>query len=90
MINKTKRFLVISFSCIILLCIGVFIWVAKTMSHTSEESISEIGLIYMSEMNRQLQQKFTAVMDLRLEQVQGLSLIHILDTVQTLAVVTDT
>ena len=43
------------------------------MSRRSEASISEIGAIYMGEMNRQLQQKFTAIVELRLSQVKGIT-----------------
>ncbi|MCI8506776.1 MAG: response regulator [Lachnospiraceae bacterium] len=72
MIRKPKKFLVTSFTCLIILCIGVFFWVSYTMSKRSEVSISEIGSIYMSEMNRQLQQKFTAIIELKLSQVNGI------------------
>ena len=73
MIQKPKKFLLISFTSLILLCIGVFSWVAFSMSRRSEASISEIGAIYMGEMNRQLQQKFTAIVELRLSQVKGIT-----------------
>ena len=72
MIQKPKKFLVVSFTCLILLCVVVFFGVAVVMSQRSEASISEIGAIYMGEMNKQLQQKFTAVIDLRLSQVKGI------------------
>ena len=71
MYGKTKQFLVISFSGAIVLCILIFLWVSATISQRSEASISDIGTIYMSEMNRQLQQKFSAVVNLRLQQVVG-------------------
>lgn len=70
--KKTKRFLIISFSCLILLCIGALAWLLSTMGQKSGATISEVGEIYMSEVNRQLQQKFTAVADLRISQVQGI------------------
>ncbi len=72
MIQKPKKFLVASFICLILLCIVVFLWVSVRMSQRSEDSITEIGSIYMAEMNRQIEQKFSAIMDLRLSQVQGI------------------
>lgn len=53
------------------LCIIIFIWVFSTMSKKSRESISEIGMIYMSEMSKQLQQKFDGLVTLRLSQVEG-------------------
>ncbi len=72
MLQKPKKFLVASFSYLILLCIVVFLWVSLRMSQRSEDSITEIGSIYMAEMNRQIEQKFAAIMDLRLAQVQGI------------------
>ncbi len=73
MIQKPKKYLVTSFIGLIFLCIVVFSWTAFTMSRRSEASISEIGAIYMAEMSRQLQQKFTAIVDLRLSQVNGIT-----------------
>ena len=72
MFQKTKKFLWFSFSALILLCIVMFSWVMISMSQRSEETVSEIGNIYMSEMNRQLQQKFTTVINLHLEQLEGI------------------
>ncbi len=72
MFDRTKRFLLASFMGLVLLCIAVFTWVAGDMGQRSEASLSDIGMIYMSEMNKQLQQKFAAVIDLRLSQVEGI------------------
>lgn len=72
MFNKTKKFLIISFSCLALLCIIIFSWVGTTMSGKSAEAINEIGKIYMSEMSKQLQQKFDAIMELQLSRLDGL------------------
>ena len=72
MFQKTKKFLWFSFSALILLCIVMFSWVMISMSQRSEETVNEIGNIYMSEMNRQLQQKFTTVINLHLEQLEGI------------------
>lgn len=71
MFQKTRRFLVISFTCLAILCIVVFLWVGTTIGQKSEDAVSEIGEIYMSEMSRQLQQKFTAIIDSRFSQVEG-------------------
>ena len=54
------------------LCIIIFAWVFSTMSRKSRESISEIGMIYMSEMSKQLQQKFEGIITLRVSQVEGI------------------
>ncbi|MDE5679051.1 MAG: response regulator, partial [Lachnospiraceae bacterium] len=42
------------------------------MSSKSEGAISDIGDIYMSEMNKQMQQKFDSVIMLRISQIQGI------------------
>ena len=72
MIGKTRKFLLISLSCMILLCIAVFTWIVSFMSRKSEGAISEVGMIYMSEMSTQYQQKFSAIVELWLSQVEGI------------------
>lgn len=72
MFRQTKRFLFASACCLAVLCVTVFLWVSIYMSAKSEDAISEIGMIYMSEMSKQLQQKFEAVIDLRLSQAEGI------------------
>lgn len=72
MYKKAKSFLMMSFSCLVVLCIVIFLWVAFSMSGKSEEAINEIGKIYMSEMSMQLQQKFDAITALQISQVEGL------------------
>ena len=72
MFKKTKKFLWTSFVSLIILCIIIFVWLGIFMSRKSEEAISEIGKIYMSEMNKQLEEKFKAVTELRIEQIEGI------------------
>ncbi len=72
MFIRTKKFLWISFSSLIILSIAVFIWISISMTRKSEVAITEIGKIYMSEMNSQIQQKFKAIVELRLSQVEGI------------------
>lgn len=70
--NKINRFLFVSFIGGIIICILVFTWSTDAMSKKSDESISKIGELYMSELNRQLQQKFVTVIDLRKSRVEGI------------------
>ncbi len=72
MIGRTKKFLLLSLVGMLSLCIIIFAWVFSTMSRKSRESISEIGMIYMSEMSKQLQQKFEGIITLRVSQVEGI------------------
>lgn len=71
MMKQTKRFLLISLSCMLILLIAVFTWIISSMSRKSEGAIGDIGMIYMSEMSTQLKQKFNAVTDLWLSQLEG-------------------
>ena len=48
MVERTKKTLLVSFLCMILLCILVFVWLVSFMSRKSEATISDIGIIYMS------------------------------------------
>lgn len=67
-----KRFLRGSFVLVISVCAIVFLGLTHVMTQKTEESISEISKIYMSEINVQLQQKFYSIINLRLEQVEGI------------------
>lgn len=70
--KKIKKFLIWSFSCVIVICIVVFIWLVLFMSRKTKDTITEVSEIYMAEMNTQLQQKFQSIINLRLEQVDGI------------------
>lgn len=72
MLKQTKKVLIVCLICMTVLCSIVFTWVLTSMSGKSEEAITDIGRIYMSEMSKQLQQKFTAIIDLRMDQVEGI------------------
>ncbi len=61
-----------TFFIMILICIVVFLWLTLFMGHKTQESISEISRIYMEEMNIQLRQKFSSLISLRLQQVDGI------------------
>ena len=70
--KKIKNFLKCSFIFMIVICIVVFVWLTLYMSKKTGESIVEVSELYMSEMNIQLQQKFSSIIGLRLEQVEGI------------------
>lgn len=73
MFRKTKRFLFVSMSCLVLLCVLIFLWLSSTMTGKSEEAINDVGKIYMSEMSTQLQQKFDAITASWVSQVEGIA-----------------
>lgn len=72
MFKRTKRFLLISMCCLVLLGVLIFIWLSSAMTGKSEEAINEVGKIYMSEMSMQLQQKFDAITTSWISQVEGI------------------
>ena len=72
MFRQTKKVLIVSLTCMIILCSIVFAWILTSMSGKSQEAITDIGEIYMSEMSRQLKQKFSSILELRLSQVEGI------------------
>ena len=68
--NKTPlRFLMMSLIALSLLCVCIFSFLAFYMSRRSEDTISNVGKIYMSGMSQQISMHFETTMDLRLSQV---------------------
>ena len=72
MFNNTKKFLLTSVSCLVVLCIVIFVWLGSVMGGKSYNAINEVGSLYMSEMSTQLQQKFDAIIDLQVSRVEAL------------------
>lgn len=70
--KKIKNFLMSSFIGVIIICILVFVGLTLFMSQKTEHTIHNVSEIYMSEMNTQLQQKFTSIISLRLDQVEAI------------------
>lgn len=78
--KKIKNFLKRSFIAMIVICIVVFVWMTLYMSEKTEESIVDVSNIYLSEMNLQLQQKFSSIIALRINQVEGITVLTPPDT----------
>ncbi len=72
MTGKIRNILLGSLLGMLLVCVFIFATVGVYMSQRSDKTINDIGSIYMSEMNRQLDQKFSAIIELRLSQVEGI------------------
>lgn len=68
--KKTKRFFMRSVVSIFILCIAVFCFLTYYMGKKTERAIKNTTSIYMSEMSLQVQEKFTAVINLRMQQVE--------------------
>ena len=69
--KKIIRFLKLSFAVMVIVCIMIFVVLARFMSEKTKDSVNEISDIYMSEINGQIQQKFHVISDIRIGQVEG-------------------
>ena len=69
--KKIIRFLRLSFAVMVIVCIAIFAVLTVFMSQRTRDSVNEISDIYMSEINGQIQQKFHAITDIRIDQVEG-------------------
>ena len=69
--KKINNFLMRSIVFLILVCVVVFMGLTFFMEFRTKDSVEAINKVYMSEINVQLQQKFTSIIDLRLSQVEG-------------------
>lgn len=70
--DKTKKMLISSFAILITVSMCMMFIQALFMSYKSEETISEMGELYMSETNWQLQQKFEIVTNIWLQDGEGI------------------
>lgn len=70
--DKTKKMLISSFAILITVSMCMMFIQALFMSYKSEETISEMGELYMSETNWQLQQKFEIVTNIWLQEGEGI------------------
>lgn len=67
--KRTNRFLFVSAVCIVTLGAVVFAVLARTMGRKSETTLNEVTELYMTGMNRQIQQKFDILIDMQLDQL---------------------
>lgn len=70
--KRTRNFFRASIASVVLISILVFVGLTMFMARKTEASIEEISHIYMDEVCQQIQQKFQSIIDLRLQQVEGL------------------
>lgn len=69
--KKITKFLKNSFWAMVIVCIVVFFSLTAIMSRKTNQTILDVSDLYMSEMNTQVQQKFSSIISLRLEQVEA-------------------
>jgi len=70
--KKIITFLRNSLIAVIFVCILVFLVVTALMARWTQQVVRDISDIYMEEMSVQLQQKFSSIIELRLQQVSGI------------------
>lgn len=70
--NKTTRFLTFSLIGVCILCVCVFGFLVKYVNRQSEETINQLGNIYMAGMNERISKHFETMVDLRLTQLETL------------------
>lgn len=70
--NKTISFLRSSFIVTIVICVIIFMSMALFLSGKVQDTVTEVSEFYMQEVNSQLQQKFSLVIELTLEKMDGI------------------
>lgn len=70
--RKIRKFFTYSVISVLLVCFVVFGWAILYMQKQTEKSVEDISGIYMEEVSFQIQQKFSSITDLLLEQVNGI------------------
>lgn len=67
--TKVTRFLVVRFVLMVLVCVVIFFALMQYVSIKTGNAVNEITNIYISEINEQIKQKFSAISQLRIKQV---------------------
>ena len=70
--NKTTRFLTISLIGAVLLCVCVFSVLLVAMDRRSQDTINDVGTLYMSGMSEEISMHFSTTMELRLSQLEAI------------------
>ncbi len=71
--NKTNRFLAGSLVAVCLVCIGVFTALTAYLNRQNEQTITQLGNIYMSSMNGQISKHFETITEHRLVQLEAVA-----------------
>lgn len=75
--KNTIPFLIVSFLVLIAVCVGVLVSFSRITTKESEETVNEIGTIYMSGLNERISMHFESTIDSRLSRVE-----YLIQTVQ--------
>ena len=69
--SRNTHFLIGSFSLLLIISIGAFVYLGQNMSKMSAESIGTVGELYMVGINEHISAHFRTLIDLKLEQVEA-------------------
>ncbi len=70
--STATRVLLISCIAVLSLCGVIFVLLTTTVNHKISSTISDIGTIYMSGMSEQIARHFGTMIEMNLEQIQGI------------------
>ncbi|XCP83519.1 response regulator [Roseburia hominis] len=70
--NKTMRYLTLSLIGVSISCVCVFCFLVKYMNRQSENTINQLGNVYMASINERISKHFETMIDLRLTQLETL------------------
>lgn len=68
--GNTRRFLIGSFSLLLVISAGAFLCLGYYMSLVSKDAIDKVGDLYMAGINEQITSHFQTLIDLKLEQAE--------------------
>jgi len=71
--NKINHFLAFSLAMVCLVCIGVFMVLTAYLNHQNEQAVTQLGNIFMSNMNDRITKHFETMTEHRLIQMEALT-----------------
>lgn len=69
--NKTMKFLTVSLITVVIVCIVLFAALGVFMNKKSDETLNEMGAIYMSGLNERISKHFETIIDMQISDLQG-------------------
>lgn len=69
--NKTMKFLTVSIITVIIVCIVLFTALGIFMNKKSDETLNEMGTIYMSGLNERISKHFETILDMQISDLQS-------------------
>ena len=70
--NRTTQYLTVSLGILCIVCVCIFSFMALFMKQSSQDTISEVGNIYMAGMNERIAMHFSTSIEYRMTHVQSI------------------